>query len=61
VLFMVVERFSAGAAAEIYRRVREGGRALPAGLAQWGDLAEFEIVPVTSSRATQELMTRLDA
>jgi hypothetical protein len=90
VLFMIVERFSAGDAAEIYRRVREGGRSIPDGLryvdswvradlrgcyqlmecddpvllqewiAQWGDLTEFEIVPVTSSRATQELMARVE-
>jgi hypothetical protein len=73
VLFMVVERFAPGAAREIYRRVREDGRGLPAGLryvdswvradqewtASWGELADFEIVPVTSSAATQELMGRL--
>jgi hypothetical protein len=88
VLFMVVERFTVKSAAEIYRRVREGGRSLPDGLryvdswvradlrgcfqlmecddlvllqdwvADWGDLAEFEIVPVTPSRATQGLMAR---
>ena len=28
-------------------------------IAGWGDLAEFEIVPVVPSRATQELMARL--
>ena len=28
-------------------------------IAGWGDLAEFEIVPVTTSRETQELMARL--
>jgi hypothetical protein len=54
-LFMVVERFSAGAASEIYRRVRGGGRQIPG----WGDLTEFEIVPVTGSKATQALMERL--
>jgi hypothetical protein len=27
----------------------------------WGDLAEFEIVPVAPSASTQELMARLDA
>ena len=89
-LFMVVERFTPEAAAEIYRRVREGGRSIPDGLlyvdswiradlrgcwqlmecedpallqewvAGWGDLTEFEIVPVTSSAETQELMRRID-
>ena len=28
-------------------------------IAGWGDLAEFELVPVVPSRATQELMARL--
>jgi Protein of unknown function (DUF3303) len=85
---MVVEHFRSGAAAEIYRRVREGGRSLPEGLryvdswvradlrgcfqlmecddavllqqwiAEWSDLAEFELVPVTSSSTTQDLMRR---
>ena len=32
VLFMVVERFTPVAAAEIYRRVREEGRSIPEGL-----------------------------
>ena len=89
-LFMVVERFTPEAAAEIYRRVREDGRSIPDGLryvdswvradlrgcwqlmecddpallqewiAGWGDLTEFEIVPVTSSAETQELMRRID-
>jgi len=89
-LFMVIERFPPGRAAEVYRRVRGGGRSLPQGLAYvdswvradmrgcfqlmesdsaellqewiaaWGDLTEFEVVPVTSSAATQELMRRLD-
>jgi hypothetical protein len=31
-LFMVIERFRDDAVAEIYRRVREGGRSLPDGL-----------------------------
>ena len=31
-LFMVVERFTPAGAAEIYRRVRSGGRLLPEGL-----------------------------
>ena len=30
-------------------------------VAYWGDLADFEIVPVAGSSATQELMARLDA
>jgi hypothetical protein len=89
-LLMVVERFTPEAAAEIYRRVRAGGRSLPDGVryvdswvradlrgcfqlmecedpaalqewvAGWGDLADFEIVPVTTSKATQDLMARLD-
>jgi hypothetical protein len=88
VLFMVVEHFRSGAAAEIYRRVRERGRSLPEGvryvdswvradlrgcyqlmesddpvllqewIAAWSDLAEFELVPVTPSSATQKLMLR---
>ena len=40
-LYMVVESYKAGAAAEIYRRVRERGRQLPAGLEyieSWVDL-----------------------
>jgi hypothetical protein len=88
-LFMVVERFTPAGASEIYRRLREDGRAIPDGLsyvdswvradlrgcyqlmecddldalqewvAGWGDLADFEIVPVTPSRSTRELMARL--
>jgi hypothetical protein len=88
-LFMVVERFAPGRAAEIYRIAREQGRMLPEGLvyvdswvsagldvcfqlmecedpvlfqewiARWGDLADFEIVPVTPSSATSALMARL--
>jgi Protein of unknown function (DUF3303) len=27
-------------------------------IAEWSDLADFEVVPVTSSRVTQDLMTR---
>ncbi len=40
-LYMVVERFKHGAAAEIYRRARDRGRQLPAGLEyidSWVDL-----------------------
>ena len=28
-------------------------------VASWGELADFEVVPVTASRETQELMARL--
>jgi hypothetical protein len=86
---MLVERFAPGAAREIYRRVREGGRGLPEGVryvdswvradlrgcfqlmecdstaalqewvASWDGLADFDIVPVTASRETQDLMARL--
>lgn len=34
--------------------------ALQEWIAGWGDLAEFEIVPVTDSQSTQELMGRLE-
>ncbi len=40
-LFMVIEHFSPGAAAEIYRRARDRGRQIPAGLEyveSWVDL-----------------------
>jgi hypothetical protein len=30
-------------------------------IASWGDLADFEIVPVTTSAETQELMKRVDS
>jgi Protein of unknown function (DUF3303) len=85
---MVVEHFRPGAAADIYSRVREGGRSLPDGLryvdswvradlrgcfqlmecadavllqewiAEWSDLADFEVVPVAPSQTTQRLMAR---
>lgn len=88
-LFMVIERFRDDAVAEIYRRVRGDGRALPDGLryvdswvradlggcfqlmecddaaqlqewvASWTDLTRFEIVPVTASAQTQQIMARL--
>jgi hypothetical protein len=88
-LFMVIERFRDDAVADIYRRVRGGGRSLPDGLryvdswvradlggcfqlmecddaarlqewvASWTDLTRFEIVPVTTSAQTQEVMARL--
>jgi Protein of unknown function (DUF3303) len=43
-LYMIVEYFNAGAAPAIYRRVRERGRQLPAGLEyvdSWVDLDYF--------------------
>lgn len=88
-LFMVVEHFAPGAAAEVYRIAREQGRMLPDGLiyidswvsagldtcfqlmecedpvllqewvANWGELGHVEIVPVTHSHATSDLMARL--
>ena len=44
-LYMVIERFRQHAAPEVYRRAKENGRMLPAGLeyvASWVDL-EFTI------------------
>jgi len=44
VLYMVIERFRAGAAPEIYRRARDRGRMMPDGLeyvSSWVDL-EFK-------------------
>jgi len=44
VLYMVIERFKAGAAPEIYRRARDHGRMMPDGLeyvSSWVDL-EFK-------------------
>lgn len=35
--------------------------ALQEWIAGWGDLAEFDIIPVTDSASTQELMGRLSA
>jgi hypothetical protein len=35
--------------------------ALQEWIASWGDLAEFEVVPVARSRGTAELMARLDS
>ena len=85
-LYMVIERFKEGAEPEIYRRFREKGRMMPAGLeyvsrwidmdfkicwqlmrtedfalfdkwtAKWGDLMDFEIVPVRTSTEASELM-----
>jgi hypothetical protein len=60
-LYMVIEYFNAGAAPEIYRRARDRGRQLPAGLEYvdsslfdvwtkaWDDVADFEIIPVRAS------------
>ena len=45
-LFMVVEDFAPGTALQEW-------------VASWGELADFEIVPVTASRETQDLMARL--
>ncbi len=44
-LYMVVERFKEGAAAQIYERLRENGRMMPPGLeyvSSWIDL-EFKV------------------
>jgi uncharacterized protein DUF3303 len=30
-------------------------------VARWGELADFQVVPVTPSRVTADLMTRLDS
>ena len=48
-LYMVIEYFNAGAAPEIYRRVRERGRQLPPGLEyvdSWVDLDYFRCFQV---------------
>jgi Domain of unknown function (DUF3303) len=37
----------------------DSAAALQEWVASWGELADFEIVPVTASRETQDLMTRL--
>jgi hypothetical protein len=85
-LYMVIERFKEGVEPEIYRRFREKGQMMPAGLeyvsswidtdfkicwqvmqtedfglfdkwiANWGDLMDFEIVPVRTSAEASELM-----
>ena len=44
-LYMIIERFKEGAAPEIYRRLREQGRMMPAGLeyvSSWIDL-DFKV------------------
>jgi Protein of unknown function (DUF3303) len=86
-LFMVVEDFRNKDRKSIYRRFKEKGRMMPAGLgfvsswvaadmsrcfqlmesddlalfqrwvAEWCDLAEFEIVPVTSGKHTAEALS----
>ncbi len=89
-LYMVIEYFNAGAAVDIYRRVRDRDRQLPPGLeyvdswvdldyfrcfqlmrtsdrtlfdtwiAEWSDLAHFEIIPVRSSaEAAQQIADKL--
>jgi hypothetical protein len=85
-LFMVIEDFRNKDRKATYRRFREKGRMMPAGLnfvsswvaadmsrcfqlmesddvalfqrwvAEWCDLAEFEIVPVTASKDTAEAL-----
>jgi uncharacterized protein DUF3303 len=86
-LYMVMEHFGEGSAAEIYRRFREKGRIMPEGLeyisswtdldfktcwqlmqtedfalfdqwiANWRDLADFEIVPVRASAEAVQIMS----
>ena len=41
-LYMVIEKFKPGAAPEIYRRVRDRGRALPAGLKYVSSWVDFK-------------------
>jgi hypothetical protein len=41
-LYMVIETFNAGAAVEIYRRVRESGRQLPPGLEYIDSWVDFD-------------------
>ena len=41
-LYMVIERFHEGTAPEIYRRAREKGRMLPAGLEYVASWVDFE-------------------
>jgi hypothetical protein len=83
-LFMVIERFKNRDAEAVYRRFREHGRMMPAGLdyldswvepnfdrcfqlmscdspelfqewiSHWQDLADFEIVPVMTSKEARE-------
>ena len=64
---MVVERFAPGAAPDIYRRVREGGRGLPDGLRyldSWvrADLRGcFQLMECDSAPALQEWVASWDA
>jgi Protein of unknown function (DUF3303) len=60
---MVVEYFNAGAAPEIYRRVRERGRQLPPGLEyvdSWVDLDYFRCFQLmrTGDRALLDVWAR---
>jgi hypothetical protein len=62
-LYMVVEYFNAGAASEIYRRVRERGRQLPPGLEyvdSWVDLDYFRCFQLmrTDDRALLDVWAR---
>ena len=41
-LYMVIERFKAGAAPEIYRRARDSGRMMPGGLEYVSSWVDFE-------------------
>jgi Protein of unknown function (DUF3303) len=88
-LFMVIERFKDRDAVAVYRRARDEGRMLPAGLryvdswvavdldrcfqlmesedprlfvpwiAQWRDLADFEVVAVAASTEVTEAIADL--
>ena len=86
-LYMVIERFKNNDPVPVYRRFREHGRMMPAGLhyrdswieenfdrcfqlmecddvrlfeewiANWKDLADFEIVPVRTSHEVQRMLS----
>ncbi|MGQ0676316.1 MAG: DUF3303 domain-containing protein [Rhodospirillales bacterium] len=88
-LFMVIERFKRAEIKTVYRRVRDEGRVLPAGLkyvdswieagfgrcfqlmecddvtvlqnwvVEWGDLVDFEIVPVAHSKDVRKAIEPL--
>jgi hypothetical protein len=49
-LFMIIERFRDNDMIPVYRRVRDAGRAIPAGLKC------IEIVPVVTSAQTREVV-----
>jgi hypothetical protein len=62
-LYMVIEYFNAGAASEIYRRVRERGRQLPPGLEyvdSWVDHDYFRCFQLmrTDDRALLDVWAR---